>query len=334
MTVLLDALTLFLLLSFALSVVTGGLAWALRPGAALASEARRLLMLPPVGALALVGLGFWPGLREAMGGAPDHCETAAHHPHLCWLHTAGGLGHGPSHDMAALAVFGLMAGIACWQLFRWGQDHGRLNLLRSIASPARELALRKRLAEAELAWQGPVAVVACDQPLCFVAGAIRPRLFLSTAVLDALSKEHLEAVLAHEQAHLARRDNLWRLAGRAAALFQLPPFGHLALRRWHQAAEEACDEAAAQHVGSRLTVAEALVRFQRLRQVEDRAQALGMAFGHDGALKRRVQRLLSPPEAALPAWVALWPLALLALGVVQADGLHTALETSLGWLHF
>lgn len=334
-SLLLDVLTLFFVLSYALSAVTGLPLLAVRQSALSAREARRMLLFPPVGALAMVALGFWPGVRSALGGQPDHCELLdAHHPHLCWYHGVVGQPHGPSHDVLALAVLGLVLAIALWQVFRWGQGYGRLRLLESVATPEREGAVRQRLTRLDLQWPGPLTVVSFDQPLCFVAGAIQPRLVVSTSVVKAMTDDEMRVMIAHELAHVERRDNAWRLFGQAALLFHLPGLGHRAMGRWHHAAEVACDDVAAVRVGSRLAVAEALVRFQRLLQQRGRVSPLGMAFGHAGALELRVRRLLDPPVGSSPWWVAAWPWALLLLVGSLADGLHEFLESGLSLLHF
>ncbi|MFP5503695.1 MAG: hypothetical protein ACLGIN_14485, partial [Candidatus Sericytochromatia bacterium] len=97
---------------------------------------------------------------------------------------------------------------------------------------------------------------------------------------------------------------------------------------------EACDESAARRLGSRLGVAEALVRFQRLVRARGLAAPLGMAFGHAGTLDARVRRLLAPPAAPAPGWVAAWPWALLLVALSQADAWHAALEACLRVVHF
>src|SRR5262249_54724391 len=45
-------------------------------------------------------------------------------------------------------------------------------------------------------------------PIVAVAGLTHPRLFISRVVLNACPPEELGAILQHERAHIARRDNL------------------------------------------------------------------------------------------------------------------------------
>lgn len=53
-----------------------------------------------------------------------------------------------------------------------------------------------------------VRLLAMDLAVAFTAGLLRPRIYLSTALLRRLSPSELEATLLHELAHVKRRDPL------------------------------------------------------------------------------------------------------------------------------
>lgn len=53
-----------------------------------------------------------------------------------------------------------------------------------------------------------VRVLSTDAALAFTAGLLRPRIYLSPALLGELSSAELEATLLHEATHVARRDPL------------------------------------------------------------------------------------------------------------------------------
>jgi BlaR1 peptidase M56 len=95
-----------------------------------------------------------------------------------------------------------------------------------------------------------VLVVETATPLAFCAGWLRPRVYVSTGVLDRLSDRELQAVLAHEHQHGALRDPLRLAVSRVLcqALFFLP-----VLRSLHTtyagAAELTADAAAREAVG-------------------------------------------------------------------------------------
>lgn len=83
--------------------------------------------------------------------------------------------------------------------------------------------------------------------VAFTFGLVRPRVFVSRAVWNG---PHRQAVLAHERAHVRRRDPLvffWVRAIRRSTLYL--PFGGRLYRTLHLEAERACDEAGVRAVG-------------------------------------------------------------------------------------
>jgi Zn-dependent protease with chaperone function len=153
---------------------------------------------------------------------------------------------------------------------------------------------------AAAAGRSGVRVVCLDDPAssAFCAGLLRPRVFVTRAMVAALADEELEAVLVHEAEHARRRDPLRRLAGRAAAdvLFWLPLVGWWSRRRLEDAGL-AADRAAIDRVGRR-----PLARALRATAV---VAAPGVGARFDGAGPARVTQLLGdqlprrrPPLAA------------------------------------
>ena len=102
-------------------------------------------------------------------------------------------------------------------------------------------------------------------PLIAIVGFLRPRLFVASQVLQLLTPEEISAAVAHENGHLAARDNLKRgllQACRNALL--IIPSGRLLDKAWSEASEEAADEnAARQGNGVALDLASALVKIAR-----------------------------------------------------------------------
>ncbi|WP_130290024.1 M56 family metallopeptidase [Pseudonocardia sediminis] len=86
--------------------------------------------------------------------------------------------------------------------------------------------------------------------LAFCAGLWRPRLYVSRGAVERLAADELAAVLAHEEAHLQRRDPLRGLLRRAGAdvLFFAPLARHWDHRR-RLRAELAADRAAVRRTG-------------------------------------------------------------------------------------
>jgi hypothetical protein len=80
-----------------------------------------------------------------------------------------------------------------------------------------------------LAHQRPVLVIDAAAPMAFCAGWLRPRVYVSTGVLERLTEPELRAVLAHEHQHGIVRDPLRLAVGRVLcrSLFFLPVLGAL-----------------------------------------------------------------------------------------------------------
>ncbi len=110
--------------------------------------------------------------------------------------------------------------------------------------------------------RGPV-VFADTRAMAFCAGYLRPRVYVSTAALHALTRDQLDAVLAHELHHARGRDPLRVMLTRVTsdALFFVP-----ALRRSAEGyaclAELAADATAVRaHRGDPRPLAAALIAF-------------------------------------------------------------------------
>ena len=130
--------------------------------------------------------------------------------------------------------------------------------------------------------QGPLAI-----------GVVRSLVILPVSALMALSPEQLEAVLAHELAHVRRADYLWNLM---QTMVETLLFFHPAVwwlgRRLRQQRELCCDDVAVQSCADPLVYATALLRLE-----ERRSQRLSLAMALDGhrpwsGLSLRIARIL------------------------------------------
>ncbi len=134
-------------------------------------------------------------------------------------------------------------------------------------------------------------------PLIAVVGVFRPRLFVASQVLSALTKAELAAAIAHERGHLSARDNLKRASLRACRdVLSIVPCGRLLDRAWAQSAEAGADEYAARagrHVA--LDLAAALIKIARLVPAEGRPAIPAGAYingAGEAGVEARVRRLL------------------------------------------
>jgi Zn-dependent protease with chaperone function len=180
----------------------------------------------------------------------------------------------------------------------------------------------------------PAFVVASDFPIVGVIGVVRLKLIIAQSVLDACTPEEIEAILAHEQAHIERRDNLWRaLLMTAPDLLTWLPVSRRLNLSWQTATEEAADDCAGRlgHLGRPL-LAQALVKVARLavaRLDPHDVPASALYRGED--IERRVRRLLGPetnPARPRHTLAALLALAFGAAVVASLETVHLILEAA------
>jgi beta-lactamase regulating signal transducer with metallopeptidase domain len=149
--------------------------------------------------------------------------------------------------------------------------------------PANRLAQRLRLRK-------PVRVVefaAIDVPT--VLGWLRPVIILPVAAVAQLPAAQVEAVLAHELAHVRRHDYLVNLLQRVAeaVLFYHPAIWWISARV-REEREHCCDDLAIEICGDRDNYATALAELESRRTT---APVLGLA-ATDGPLLKRIRRIL------------------------------------------
>ena len=130
-------------------------------------------------------------------------------------------------------------------------------------------------------------------PVPVIVGHLKPVIVLPAAALSGLSPAHLEAVIAHELAHVRRHDYLVNLA---QTVIETLLFYHPAV--WwvsphvRVAREHCCDDLAVTVCRSRHEYVRALLDLEELRDATP-ALALGAT---DGSLLARGRRLLVPQQ--------------------------------------
>jgi len=147
-----------------------------------------------------------------------------------------------------------------------------------------------------------------------VIGWLRPVILAPGGVLCGLAPEQVEALLAHELAHVQRHDYLVNvLQGIAESLLFYHPAVWWISNQIRAEREHCCDDLAVAASGDVLVYARALAELESMRPAHFKA-ALS---ANDGSLLRRIQRLADPVAAHRPAgWGVAWSLgALLLLGI-------------------
>ncbi len=128
-----------------------------------------------------------------------------------------------------------------------------------------------------------------------VTGYLKPVILFPVGIINQLHTDEVEAILAHEVAHLVRNDFVQNLV---QSLIEMVFYYHPAVW-WISAVvrserENCCDDLAVQVCSNSFTYAKALVR---LEDVSYRAPALALPFaGSKGHLLNRIKRILNQPQ--------------------------------------
>ncbi len=268
--------------------------------------------------LFLPALGFAQGLAEAAAALPGPAGAgqilepvqatppgAASGGRLAWV--AGRLGWLAAAWSLGVAVMAarLAGGWLTTVAWRRGALRAPEAWQGRFAGLARALGVRGRvllLASARLAT--PVAV-----------GLWRPVVLVPAALFTALPEAYLEALLAHELAHVARLDYLVNLfQGVVEVLCFHHPVVWWLSRRVRTVREHLCDDLAARAIGDPRRLALAL---DALDDVQPHLTPMALA-ARGGTLHERIRRLLNPLPASTswspgPALLLLAPFAALAL---------------------
>lgn len=124
-----------------------------------------------------------------------------------------------------------------------------------------------------------------------VIGWLRPMILVPASALCGLAPSQLEALLAHEIAHIRRHDYLLNLIQTAieTLLFYHPAVWWIS-RRLREERENCCDDLAVAVCGDKVTYARALATMEELRP-----QPVLTLAADGGSLLKRIRRLLEGP---------------------------------------
>ena len=278
-------------------------------------------LFAPAAAVLLAAISL---VMPAAGFISPHLERIR--PHLCWR----ALTHAPDapwhFHIASLLALGLITFAIVRFLWRWISS-------RRVEERAREM----------LHADSPDTFITshAEGEFSFTVGLRDGVVVISSDLVRTLSPEELRALLAHENAHIARRDNLWHLIIELAATLALPsPWGFLYARRWRAAAEADCDARAAQAT-SPDTVTELLLMLAEHNQGHlQHPSELQPVYQPGLSPHDRAKRLSSPPRPniappLLPVLTVEAAIILVAVIIARhwlADTLYCAGETVLSVL--
>ena len=232
------------------------------------------------------GAGDWSDHSTAVASLLARSQLEKSFP---WLVGAWGVG---------VLVFALRL-LGGWVWIQWLVRHETKPVSESWAEPLGRLKKRLKLARAVRLLESARVQV----PLAI--GWIQPVILLPVTALSGLPADQLEAILAHELAHIRRYDYLFNLA---QSVVETLVFYHPAVwwisRRIRAERENCCDDWAIELCGDRLVYARALASLEERKAVP---AGCSRWSARDGSLVARVQRVLgvAPPAESL-AGVA-WP---------------------------
>jgi len=140
-----------------------------------------------------------------------------------------------------------------------------------------------------------------------VYGVLKPVILIPSAAVAGLSPQQLEAILAHELAHVLRHDYLLHLLQTFAEtlLFHHPAAWWIG-RQIRQERECCCDQLAAQATGDRIALAQALLA------IEEHRAALPAIAATGGNLRMRIERLTGVHRPARLSTAGIAAIAILA----------------------
>jgi len=228
--------------------------------------------------------------------------------------------------------------VANWLLGAWLMGVGLLSIRlsigwwtartlarRSVREPRREILLNAGRLMTALNITGVVKVL--ESALVQVPtamGWVKPVVLLPAAAMTGLSIAQIDALIAHEFAHIKRQDYLVNLLQSAIeTLLFYHPAVWLISRRVRHERELCCDDMAIAACGNdRLTYASALADLESMRHVPE-----PMLAANGGSLITRMKRILGQDEAAVATnrtnWTAGVAILLTALILVPMNVVTT-----------
>ncbi len=205
-----------------------------------------------------------------------------------------------------LLLFGVLA--SCVMLLRRATGYLLLRRLIALCVPpeareGRDAPATLAMLAGELRRRPELLLLPAGMSGAFAVGVHRPKILLSADLLSRLDDEELEAILAHEVAHLEAHDvPLVFLAGFLRDLVAWNPVAHVAFRRLLADREHEADRRAAVMTGKPLAVASGLLKMCELMRGR-RRPAAGAALGFFVArrgIPGRVTRLIALADGAAP----------------------------------
>ncbi len=261
-----------------------------------------LMAFPLLLSLSTATLMFLPIFESTLVSAHCHEHCAAHSPLI----------EVPGLAQTGLALTLLISGVLLYRLI--------LNLRVSKRLQTQLVHLTSD--------EGDYRLLDNKQPFVFTLGWWRNEVYMTRGMREHCTDKDMAVILAHEQAHSRRRDNIRLLA---AMLFNLVLPGRLGAmlhEDLHLLVESACDFEAAESIDS-LDVAETLLKIQKLSPEHWQFGSSAILSAFTGSeVELRIKALVHGRDQSMlqQASLQLSFLALVLASINLVDPLHHGIE--------
>jgi Zn-dependent protease with chaperone function len=179
-----------------------------------------------------------------------------------------------------------------------------------------------------------IRVSESDEPVAFTIGFVKPSICLTRGLVRRLTEQELEGVIAHEYAHIKRRDNIAVFLGLMVRDFlYLLPLAHFLFALFTREKEHAADEMAAKLTNRPLDLASAILAISRIKVGRNLVTNYSAFTPLGATVESRVKRLLEGeklPERYLSQMLVSFLTSVLifsvAVGVAMAEPAKVAVK--------
>lgn len=265
-----------------------------------------LLAVPAVTGVALLAIGLAPCVPELL--AANGTDLDFHAEAICRFCLA----HPRDVHGAVWVIAGACVVAAC---VRGAPTIRAIVQVRRLTTSLKQLRVRR-----------PDGLWSIPGIEAFTVGWPRAEIYVGDILEHRVAPASVAAVIAHELAHVRRRDIGTKVLARALSIAFPRRAAQDLLGALDLAIEQACDAAASQTAGGALAVAQALVDVARLGHPDRSSFALGFV-GDD--LDARVRALCSPSwrsSTRLAVLAAGSTVAVVAVGLLLDHRIHSAIE--------
>ncbi|QHA93740.1 M56 family metallopeptidase [Bacillus sp. N1-1] len=204
-------------------------------------------------------------------------------------------------EVLILSTLALVVIVLVKQIARYITFSKRLSLLQD------ELVTKKVIVQYNL---HQITVIISEEPIALTYG-LKPKIVLSTALVNMLTEEELRAVMCHEQFHQQHRDPLKKflITLLVTALWYVPILKWVS-KHYQTLREIEADKFAIQQTNNMLDLSSALLKL--LKNEHRQRHAFAVSFA-DTSVNDRIQHILSPEKevhATLPVGTILYSISI------------------------